>query len=194
MCRNDPVCVYHENASQLSRRLELALLRFHSLSLSVARTPSEAAVSSPTMVTWLYYAKSSHLSLAVFNFQKGTSDKMTLYNKFLSMKLSSRTQVSHRTFVVLTFCHGLWLPVIVKHRKDRDMWQKWRVLKKMCRKETSFRISLTLVSSNNHWNPRKLHDQLRVTLTHTPALPIHNGRNYLFFANSQHLLEIFHLL
>jgi len=64
------------------------------------------------------------------------------------------------------------------NKKDRDMWQKWCVLKKMCRMETSFLISLTLVSNNNYWNPRKLHDQLRVTLTHTLALPIHNGRNY----------------
>ena len=58
------------------------------------------------------------------------------------------------------------------------MWQKWCVLKKMCRMETSFLISLTLVSNNNYWYPRKLHDQLRVTLTHTPALQMHNGRNY----------------
>jgi len=58
------------------------------------------------------------------------------------------------------------------------MWQKWCVLKKMCRMETSFLISLTLVSNNNYWYPRKLHDQLRVTLTHTPALQIYNGRNY----------------
>ena len=56
-------------------------------------------------------------------------------------------------------------------KTHRDMWQKWCVLKKMCRMETSFLISLTLVSNNNYWNPRKLHDQLRVTLTHTPALP-----------------------
>ena len=54
------------------------------------------------------------------------------------------------------------------------MWQKWCVLKKICRMETSFLISLTLVSNNNCWNPRKL----LVTLTHTPTLPIHNGRNY----------------
>jgi len=63
-------------------------------------------------------------------------------------------------------------------KRDRDMWQKWCVLKKMCRMETSFWISLTLVSNNNYWNPRKLPDQLRVTLKHTPALPIHNGQNY----------------
>jgi len=63
-------------------------------------------------------------------------------------------------------------------KRDRDMWQKRSVLKKMCPMETSFLISLTLVSNNNYWNPRNLHDQLRVTLTHTPALPIHNLRNY----------------
>jgi len=28
------------------------------------------------------------------------------------------------------------------------------------------------------WTPRILHNQLRFTLTHTPALSIHNGRNY----------------
>ena len=52
-------------------------------------------------------------------------------------------------------------------KRDRDMEQKRSVLKKMCRMESSFIISLILVSNNNYWNPRKLHDQLRVTLTHT---------------------------
>ena len=33
--------------------------------------------------------------------------------------------------------------------------------------------------SNSHdWTPRILHNQLRVTLTHTPALPIHHERIY----------------
>jgi len=127
-------------------------------------------------------------------------------------------------------------------KRDRDMWQKWCVLKKICRMETSFLIILTLVSNNNYWNPRSriitteipgnvmnnsgshshihlhyqytmdettrswsererkretqptailtlvsnnnewtpkiLRNQIWVTLTHTPALPIHNGRKY----------------
>jgi len=61
---------------------------------------------------------------------------------------------------------------------DRDMWQKWNVLEKMCRMETSFLISLTLLSNNNDWPPRKFLHQLQVILKHTPALPIHNGPNY----------------
>jgi len=61
---------------------------------------------------------------------------------------------------------------------DRDMWQKGKVVKKMCRMETSLLISLTLLSNNNNWPPLKFHNQLRVILTHTPALPIHNGWNY----------------
>jgi len=64
---------------------------------------------------------------------------------------------------------------------DRDMWQKCNVLEKMCRMETSFLISLTLLLNNNDWPPRKFHSQLRVILTHTPALPIHDGRNYQEF-------------
>jgi len=59
---------------------------------------------------------------------------------------------------------------------DRDMWQNWSVLEKMCRVETSFLISLTFVSNNNDWPPWKFHKQLRVILTHIPTLPIHNGR------------------
>ena len=122
------------------------------------------------------------------------------------------------------------------------MWQKWCVLKKMCRMETSFLIILTLVSNNNYrnprsriitteipgnsmtnsgshshihldyqytmdettrswsererkretqatanltlvsnnseWTPQILRNQIWVTLTDTPALRIHNGRNY----------------
>ena len=46
-------------------------------------------------------------------------------------------------------------------KRDRDMWQKWSVMKKMCRMETSFLISLTLVSNNNYRNPRKLHETTR---------------------------------
>jgi len=61
---------------------------------------------------------------------------------------------------------------------DRDMWQKYNVLERRCRMETSFLISLTLLSNNNNWPPRKFHNQLRVILTHTPTIPIHNGRNY----------------
>ena len=41
-----------------------------------------------------------------------------------------------------------------------------------------FLISLTLVSNKNDQSPWILHNQFRVTLTHTPALPIHNERNY----------------
>jgi len=48
----------------------------------------------------------------------------------------------------------------------------------MCRMETSFLISFTLVSNNNISTPRILHNQLRVTLTHTSTVPIHNGQNY----------------
>ena len=58
----------------------------------------------------------------------------------------------------------------------RDMWQKCNVLEKRCRMETSFLISI--LSNNNNWPPRKFHNKLRVILTHTPALPIHNGQNY----------------
>jgi len=58
------------------------------------------------------------------------------------------------------------------------MWQKRRVLEMICQMETLFLIALPLVSNNNDWTLRILHNQLRVTLTHTPALPIHNGRNY----------------
>jgi len=36
----------------------------------------------------------------------------------------------------------------------RDMWQERNVLEKMCRLETSFLISLTLLSNNNDWPPR----------------------------------------
>jgi len=32
--------------------------------------------------------------------------------------------------------------------------------------------------NNNELTPQILHNQIRVTLTHTPALPIHNGQNY----------------
>ena len=35
-----------------------------------------------------------------------------------------------------------------------------------------------LVSNNNKWTPQILRNQMWVTLTHTPALPIHNGPNY----------------
>jgi hypothetical protein len=38
--------------------------------------------------------------------------------------------------------------------------------------------NLTLVSNNNKWTPQILRNQIWVTLTHTPALPIHNGPNY----------------
>jgi len=41
-------------------------------------------------------------------------------------------------------------------KRDRDMWQKRSLLEKMCRMETSFLISLTLVSNNNYWILRKL--------------------------------------
>ena len=51
---------------------------------------------------------------------------------------------------------------------DRDMWQKWNVLEKMCRMETSFLISLTLLSNNNDWPPRKFLHQLQVILKHNP--------------------------
>jgi len=66
----------------------------------------------------------------------------------------------------------------VRKPKEIDMWQRWHVLEKICRMETSFLISLTHVLNNNDWTPRILLNQLRVTLTHTPALSIHNERNY----------------
>jgi len=58
------------------------------------------------------------------------------------------------------------------------MWQKRRVLEMICQMETLFLIALPLVSNNNDWTLRILHNQLRVILTHTPALPIHNEQNY----------------
>jgi len=38
--------------------------------------------------------------------------------------------------------------------------------------------NLTLMLNNNKWTPKILRNQVWVTLTHTPALPIHNGPNY----------------
>jgi len=57
-----------------------------------------------------------------------------------------------------------------------------RSLKREREKERDTRTqptaNLTLVSNNNDLTPQILRNQIRVTLTHTPALPIHNGRNY----------------
>jgi len=51
--------------------------------------------------------------------------------------------------------------------------------RRFCRMGTSFLIFFTHVSIQNDQTPRILHNHFWVTLTHTPALPIHNERNYL---------------
>ena len=60
--------------------------------------------------------------------------------------------------------------------------QNYQELKREREKErdsyTQPTANLTLVSNNNEWTPQILRNQIWVTLTHTPALPIHNGRNY----------------
>ena len=52
----------------------------------------------------------------------------------------------------------------------RDMWQERNVLEKMCRLETSFLISLTLLSNNNDWPPRsysRIHPHYQYTMDET---------------------------
>ena len=54
--------------------------------------------------------------------------------------------------------------------------RSWRERER--KRETQPTANLTLMSNNNEWTPQILGNQIWVTLTHTPALPIQNARNY----------------
>ena len=83
-------------------------------------------------------------------------------------KIRSTWIFQHRKLIVIP---GVW---------RKSMWRFYGCVFCLCAFliETQPTADLTLVSNNNEWTPQILRNQIWVTLTHTPALPIHNGRNY----------------